>query len=479
MKLIRSRIKEHIPDGAIDKIFKICYKRSVTDNNKKIPMITDVLDSYEIDYHMLGPGTNRLAVLIDGYVFKFAMDDWGVRDNRNEAANSYELQPFVIKTYETNGLISVCEYVTLVTREDFMASRDAILSILGILADSYLLGDVGYTEKNFTNWGYRDDGQIVILDFAYIYQIQPDIIRCSEDNNILDYTPNFTSLICPRCHRKYSFIDLRRRIHKEYEMQKNDEEMQSFYVLTEPKMWFDDEESDESEIVKVTKNDILGKNQSKQVGNIEIKEDDKMYLSDEELEINRENALMRLADKYRNGGFAPDVSRSEVYHDENAHTWELPKHEEVEEDSHVIENDEIVDDSTHTEEYETVDEYAEDDLEEVEYEDTEELPTEEVEFVHNEQVTVIGTVEEFEEDESVSTHQETEVVTYDESSDADDSAEFVRSMLQGNRIIEQPMVDEVEEFEEDESDKYEKLAEEAGYSSEDDIPVNRARNWTL
>ena len=60
----------------------------------------------------LGAGTNRYSMLKDNYVFKFALDHYGFDDDNNTEFNkSMELQPYVTKTYETNGLISVAEYV--------------------------------------------------------------------------------------------------------------------------------------------------------------------------------------------------------------------------------------------------------------------------------------------------------------------------------------------------------------------------------
>ena len=172
----------------------------------------ELLNKHNVDYVELGPGTNRLAVLIDNYVFKIALDKWGMRDNLNEFTVSQELQPYVVKTYETNELISVCEYVTLISREEFEEQKDVIRSILSILAESYLLGDVGTVSKNFCNWGYRDNGELVILDFAYIYRVQGDELLCSKDQSILEYDENFHNLRCPTCGKKYTFMDVRRKI---------------------------------------------------------------------------------------------------------------------------------------------------------------------------------------------------------------------------------------------------------------------------
>ena len=134
-KQIRSRIKQFISDEVMELIYKVYRKRNVS-NNEKATAIEAILDHHNVENTLLGPGTNRVAFLIDGYVFKFAMDSWGVKDNYNELANSKELQPYVVKTYETCGLINVCEYVTLISVDEFERAdvKNVILETLSILS---------------------------------------------------------------------------------------------------------------------------------------------------------------------------------------------------------------------------------------------------------------------------------------------------------------------------------------------------------
>ncbi|WP_171567689.1 hypothetical protein, partial [Brevibacillus sp. MCWH] len=157
-----------------------------------------------------------------------------MRDNLNEFTVSKELQPYVVKTYETNELISVCEYVTLISKEEFEEQKEVIREILSIIGESYLLGDVGTVGKNFCNWGYRDNGELAILDFAYIFRIQGDELLCSKDQAILNYDENFHNLICPKCGKKYTFMDIRRRITMEQEKRENEIAKQLAYKLTKP-----------------------------------------------------------------------------------------------------------------------------------------------------------------------------------------------------------------------------------------------------
>lgn len=232
-KRIRSRILEYLPQKALQEMYDVCVAPE-SDNNIKVDLMIAILTKHNIDFVELGPGTNRLAVLIDNYVFKIALDKWGLQDNANEFVVSQELQPYVVKTYETNDLISVCEYITVISKEEFIASRDAIRSVLSIIAEGYLLGDVGTVPKNFANWGYRDNGDLVILDYAYIYPVHGEEMLCSKDQTLLEYDENFHTLKCPTCHKKYSFMDVRRRITMEQEEQEIFRAKQLAYKVTKP-----------------------------------------------------------------------------------------------------------------------------------------------------------------------------------------------------------------------------------------------------
>lgn len=238
MKII-SRINKFIPRKAMAEINAICHNRLISDNNKKADMIREVLERFEVPFTELGPGTNRYAVKIDGFVFKIAMDKNGIDDNRIEAVMSAELQPYVAKTYECNNLMVVSEYVTVISKEEFKENEEVIKGILSQLADSYIFGDVGFLMKNFINWGYRPNGELVILDYGYIYKIQGQEARCthllSDDvicGHFLEYDQNFSDLICPHCRTKYKYADIRRRIDLEFEKRHIERSLSEMYKIT-------------------------------------------------------------------------------------------------------------------------------------------------------------------------------------------------------------------------------------------------------
>ena len=153
---------------------------------------------------------------------KIALDKDGMIDNRREFLygrylyNSYDR--CVCKTYEClpNGLIAVFEYVTPFTLPDLHRFEDKIRDILHDIANVFMIGDVGVNEDNYKNWGIRMvDGkeEICMLDFAYIYAISYKLFTCNCDNmTLVQYDKDYVNLVCPRCHKKYRFADIRRKV---------------------------------------------------------------------------------------------------------------------------------------------------------------------------------------------------------------------------------------------------------------------------
>lgn len=253
MELI-SRIHRFIPKECMVELNAICGDVTISDNNTKADMMAATLRKYGVKFKELGPGTNRYAVRIDGYVFKIAMDKNGIDDNKIEFTMSDELQPFVSKTYECNGLIVVSEYVTFISKSEFVDNEENIKAILARLADRYIFGDVGYMKKNFLNWGYRDNGDLVILDYGYIYKVRGEEVRCtnllSDDvvcGRFLEYDNKFNDLVCPHCRRKYSYDDIRRRIDVKFERERVENTMKSAYCLKSESIQIDSDTEDGKE----------------------------------------------------------------------------------------------------------------------------------------------------------------------------------------------------------------------------------------
>ena len=105
----------------------------------------------------------------------------------------------------------------------FYKYQNKMREILSEISKVFLIGDVGITSKNYINWGIRhtDSGdEICILDFAYIYDVKYGIFKCSCNNEtLLQYDKDFVNFICPRCGRKYTFGEVRRKVTRKAQLE--------------------------------------------------------------------------------------------------------------------------------------------------------------------------------------------------------------------------------------------------------------------
>ena len=138
---MRSRIKEEFSQEDLDFLNDLIYSPYFDSNNEKADAI--LYHFKDKGFVELAPATNRFALLKGKYVFKFALDDYGIKDNNTEYDMSYKLQPYVTKTYETNGLVLVAEYVNLIKESEFMSSIPNIKAILKELSQNFIFEDVG------------------------------------------------------------------------------------------------------------------------------------------------------------------------------------------------------------------------------------------------------------------------------------------------------------------------------------------------
>lgn len=212
--ILKSKIKSMFSDDLLKLIANICDTRFFDSNQKKMKLLQQLLVSNNIQFEVLGGATNRIALLIDTYAVKFAMDEEGYRDNFMEYSLSAETQPYTTKSYETNGYILVAECVKTMTLEEFNVRRADIKAVLNTLGADYLLGDVGLVKRNFTNWGVRDNGSVVILDYAYMHRATEGLFTCDTcGDGFLTYSEDFTKLICSNksvCGRSYTYDDRKR-----------------------------------------------------------------------------------------------------------------------------------------------------------------------------------------------------------------------------------------------------------------------------
>ena len=209
---IESLIKKNFSEEFMRKIYDIYSDDCMSIVEKTI--LFDKIFTEEFghrkDYRRIGEGTNRFVCLLDNHIIKVAYNYLAYIDNMNELAQAKYKKKYLAQAYETNGIILVSEYVTVMDKEDFLENQSPIFKILNLLEKDtslagnkerrYILGDMGMSEKNYGNWGRRMNGDIVVLDYGYLYQLSEaewkEVSKCPICGSSLKYTSDFSQLIC-------------------------------------------------------------------------------------------------------------------------------------------------------------------------------------------------------------------------------------------------------------------------------------------
>lgn len=213
----KPRLFDYIPKEKMFALFENAMDLIEVDNNVKADRIIKILGP---EFQELGTGTNRIALMRDGHVFKVALDRRGMIDNLAEYKRAAEAPEFLAKCYETNKVVAISEYVNLLSYQEYSENKTKLKEILARLTSAYVIKDLGLTPKNYCNWGYRDDGTIVALDYAYMYPLAGNekALKCSCGGNIiLDST--FTTYKCdnPSCGLRYSAMEILNKMNLDAE----------------------------------------------------------------------------------------------------------------------------------------------------------------------------------------------------------------------------------------------------------------------
>lgn len=218
VKELRSLIHERFPLDLRVQIELLSRRRDISNGEKQEELIT-MLRKNNIDVVPLGPGTNRYAFKLDGFVVKVATDHDGKIDNMKEFKMAKVLFPYVTKIYEIseNGTLLVAEYIQpFASFTEMLQYKDRIIEILNQLSSLYLIGDVGVVAKNYSNWGTRvGSKEPVCLDFAYVYKVSSQLFMCPKcGTGMLQPSADFSYLVCgdSRCGKKVLFEEIRMKI---------------------------------------------------------------------------------------------------------------------------------------------------------------------------------------------------------------------------------------------------------------------------
>ena len=224
---IQSLIKKNFSEEFMKKIYDV-YSNDYIGIVEKTIMFDEIFTKEfgnRKDYRRIGEGTNRFVCLLDNHIIKVAYNYLAFIDNMNELAQAKYKNKYLAQAFETNGIILVSEYVTVMDKEEFLENQYQIKKILDILAMEYsekddkkkfyILGDMGMSHKNYGNWGRRMNGDIVVLDYGYLYELShqewKEVAKCPVCGSSLEYTKDYSELECTRedCKSKVKYTTLR------------------------------------------------------------------------------------------------------------------------------------------------------------------------------------------------------------------------------------------------------------------------------
>lgn len=213
------RIEKYFSKGLIKFLYGLATSYEYTDNNEKAKIIATVLGE---EFEELGTGTNRIAFVRGPFVYKIALDRRGLIDNFSEFKRSVDAPQYLAKSYETNGVITTAEYITTIEPTKFSEYRELILAVLHELSKQYIFGDIGYDAKNYCNIGYRDNGALVMADYAYMHPMvgNEEALKCI-CGEPLRYNRTYTMFECPRCNQTWDYIDIKRKLDADIENLEN------------------------------------------------------------------------------------------------------------------------------------------------------------------------------------------------------------------------------------------------------------------
>lgn len=209
----------YIPYQTIEYLYTIMKDPYLFNKLKqKFQLQNDALAYY--GFKPLASGTNRRAFYCEydpTIILKIAIDDVGMSDNAAEFKLQHILKPFCPKIYELglNGVVALTERVETMTEDEFVKywGKCAFLVIymLYFKKYGYMMEDVG--AKFFKNFGYRLGLGLVILDFPYIYKVDPKKLICThkdpETGEICggtidyDFDMGLSQIVCLKCGSRY------------------------------------------------------------------------------------------------------------------------------------------------------------------------------------------------------------------------------------------------------------------------------------
>jgi len=222
-----SKITRDIPKNVVKFLFCLSTSYDYTDNNEKAQIVSYVMRHCGTPFEEVGTGTNRIAFAYANYVYKIALDRRGLVDNASEFMTSPKNTTSLAISYDTDIVVLVQQYCITLDFDTFKMNKDAILQMCENLSQQFIIGDMGYTQKNFYNIGMDKDNNPKVVDYAYIHPKfgNQRALTCPRCRVKLRETSDFTGYKCPNCKTEFPYMDIKRRLNRSMS------DMQSKYLL--------------------------------------------------------------------------------------------------------------------------------------------------------------------------------------------------------------------------------------------------------
>lgn len=224
--LMAPPIRSLFSEDDIRKLYQIATSIRYNANiKKKYELIDEVMKSR--GFRRAHCGTNRVvynSIYDSTFVAKVAIDKVGMEDSPAEFKNQEFFKPFCCKIFEVDptGVLAFVERVNPITSlEEFLSVSDDIFNMMITkIIGKYVVDDLG-TSK-FMNYGLRYNSYTghtfgpVIIDFPYAYELDGAKLICQKPmhNGVcggeIDYDIGFNKLICTKCGKKYTAMDLKK-----------------------------------------------------------------------------------------------------------------------------------------------------------------------------------------------------------------------------------------------------------------------------
>lgn len=223
---------------------KIAKSGRVSDPTKKKKLITSIMEAR--GFRRINCGTNRIVFKYkedQRFLVKVAFDQVAISDNLAEMRNQEYLKPFCAKCFEVSpcGTVGMFERVVPVLNKDqFISIGERVFDIIvNCFIGKFIMADFG--NRYYRNWGVRKGAHPVILDYPYLYELDPTKLTCTKYDpksptkqcgGVIDYDDGFNYLICPKCGKMYLASDLAKKTKKKSNLMVESEEVNMKIQLT-------------------------------------------------------------------------------------------------------------------------------------------------------------------------------------------------------------------------------------------------------